>query len=89
MLGLETIPFAVFVVKHIILLLIGIKIFTLLTDLLTNMTGEEFISQIISVAIAILIVYLLRETFIAVVLLVLILSYAFGSISKIYRWLNI
>jgi len=89
MLGLETIPFAVFVVKHIILLLIGIKIFTLLTDLLTNMTGEEFISQIISVAIAILIVYLLRETFIAVVLLVLILSYAFGSITKVYRWLKI
>ena len=88
MFGLENIPVAMMAIKYIVVMIIGIKIFTLTSSFLTTLTDEEFISQLIALAIAILTIYLVSEMFIIVLIIFAVILYLTGKLKKLYVWLQ-
>jgi len=88
MFGLEYIGIAAILLKYFLLLLVGFKLFQLLSDLLNSLTDEPMASGFIALLLSLFAVFLIREMFWLTMIAVLLFLYFFGWIGALYRFLK-
>lgn len=83
--NVEMIGFAMFIVKYFILLLIGFKVYNIISTVLVKLTDEQILSYVIALFAALLTIYIVREMFLLFLIVVLIVLYILGYINKVTK----
>lgn len=77
MLGLEYAGFALLIAKYFLLLVIGLKMYNILSEMLTGLT-DETMGNNMAFMVSLVFIFLIREMFIIMLVLAAVALYVFG-----------